>query len=96
MYILQTARNSLYTGISTDVGARIATHNRGKGAASLRGALPVQLLYCCELGNRSLAQRAEHQVKKLPAKAKHALVEAQPNHQQLLTYLGLQSPGDIA
>ncbi len=94
VYIVQTARNSLYTGISPDVKARIATHNCGKGSRSLRGALPVELVYSCELGSRSLAQRAEHRLKKLSAANKRALVNSDPGAGQLIKQLGLESKAE--
>ena len=37
MYVVVTATGTLYCGVSTDVHARVATHNRGKGAKYLQG-----------------------------------------------------------
>lgn len=91
IYIVKTARGSLYTGISPDVRARIATHNSGKGARSLRGALPVQLVYQCALGERGLAQRVEYQIKKLTAADKRRLINQHPEPGKLLELLGLES-----
>ncbi len=50
-YLLLTNTGSFYCGISKDVKARVATHNRGKGSKYLRGSrLPAVLLisWCFE------------------------------------------------
>ena len=46
VYLVRCADGTLYTGISTDVAARIQTHNRGKGAKYTRARRPVVLLWC--------------------------------------------------
>lgn len=77
IYILQCADNTLYTGVATDVAARLATHNAGKGAKYTRGRLPVALLYqeCAE--NRSTALKREHAIKKMRASDKRQLIATQ-------------------
>ena len=77
IYILQCADNTLYTGIATDVSARLATHNAGKGAKYTRGRLPAILLYqeCAE--NRSAALQREHAIKKMRAADKRLLIGSQ-------------------
>lgn len=90
VYVLRTARESLYTGISTAVDARLATHNAGRGARSLRGALPVKLAYQCEIGSRSLALKAEYRIKKLGRLQKEDLLQTQPNATRLLQLLELE------
>lgn len=77
VYILQCADNTLYTGVATDVSARLATHNAGKGAKYTRGRLPVLLLYFESADNRSAALRREHAIKKMRAADKRALIAAQ-------------------
>lgn len=77
VYILQCADGTLYTGVATDVGARLATHNAGKGAKYTRGRLPVQLLYQEGAENRGAALKREHAIKQMRAADKRALIAAQ-------------------
>lgn len=77
VYILQCADDTLYTGVATDVGARLATHNAGKGAKYTRGRLPVLLLYQERADDRSAALRREHAIKQLRAADKRALIATQ-------------------
>ena len=37
LYLIRTADNALYTGITTDVARRYQQHQQGKGAKALRG-----------------------------------------------------------
>jgi predicted GIY-YIG superfamily endonuclease len=77
VYILRCADNTLYTGVATDVSARLATHNAGKGAKYTRGRLPVALLYQERAENRSAALRREHAIKKMRASDKRQLIATQ-------------------
>jgi len=45
LYILRCRDGSLYTGITTDLEKRVATHNSGKGAKYTRGRCPLELVY---------------------------------------------------
>ena len=74
VYILRCADNSLYTGVATDVDARLATHNAGKGAKYTRGRLPVKLVYCEVANGRSAALKREIAIKRLPAASKLRLI----------------------
>lgn len=78
LYILRTANGMLYTGITNDVDRRLAQHQSGKGAKALRGKGPLELLFHCEAGDRSLASKLEYQVKQLKKPQKIRLVEHQP------------------
>jgi putative endonuclease len=77
VYILQCADNTLYTGVATDVSARLATHNAGKGAKYTRGRLPVALLYQESAESRSAALKREHAIKKMRAGDKRYLIATQ-------------------
>ena len=77
IYILQCADNTLYTGVATDINARLATHNAGKGAKYTRGRLPAILLYQESAENRSAALQREHAIKKMRAAEKRQLIAAQ-------------------
>ena len=73
-YILRCRDNSLYTGYTDNVEKRLATHNEGKGAKYTRGRLPVALVYCEELPDRSAAIKREIEIKKLPKSKKEKLI----------------------
>ena len=76
LYILRCADGSLYTGIASDVEARLAEHLKGqRGAKYLRGRTPFELVYSTPAGNRSAAQSLEHRVKKLARADKLALID---------------------
>ena len=77
IYILQCADNTLYTGVATDVAARLAVHNAGKGAKYTRGRLPVALLYQESADHRSAALQREHAIKKMRAASKRQLIAEQ-------------------
>jgi predicted GIY-YIG superfamily endonuclease len=72
--MLLCADQSLYTGVATDIGARVATHNAGKGAKYTRGRLPVKLVYHEKVGARGAALSREHAIKRLRRAAKRQLV----------------------
>ncbi|QCR34965.1 GIY-YIG nuclease family protein [Nissabacter sp. SGAir0207] len=78
LYILRTAAGQLYTGITTDVARRLAQHQSGKGAKSLRGKGPLILEFHCLAGDRSAALKAEYRIKQLHRQQKERLVSDQP------------------
>ena len=76
VYIVRCADDSLYTGIARQPKERIASHNSGKGAKSLRGRLPVELVYSEPAADRGTAQQREYAIKQLSRHAKLALIAA--------------------
>ncbi len=71
VYLVRCRDGSIYTGIATDVSRRLTEHKGGiKGAKYLRGKGPLQLVYQREIGDRSLATRIEHRIKRLPTEEK--------------------------
>lgn len=76
VYILRCADDTLYTGIATDVSARLQKHNTGKGAKYTRARLPVELVYQERIGEHGDALRREHVIKQLPSAAKWQLVSS--------------------
>jgi len=76
VYILRCADGTLYTGVSTDVGRRLAEHAGagGKGARYLRGRGPLEVVFDREAGARSLALRVEGRIKRMSRAQKEALV----------------------
>ncbi len=71
--MVRCADNTLYTGVATDITARIATHNAGKGAKYTRGRRPVELVYQETLAARGEALRRECVIKRLRPVAKRRL-----------------------
>lgn len=67
VYIVQCRDGTLYTGIATDVAARIRVHNTGTtGARYTRIRRPVVLVYVSEpYPDRSTASRREYSIKQL-------------------------------
>ncbi|EOQ1958390.1 GIY-YIG nuclease family protein [Escherichia coli] len=79
LYLIRTADNKLYTGITTDVERRYQQHQSGKGAKALRGK-----------GELTLALRAEYRVKQLTKRQKERLVAEGAGFAKLLS--SLQTP----
>jgi predicted GIY-YIG superfamily endonuclease len=74
VYVVRCRDGSLYTGISTDVGDRVAAHNAGKGARYTRARLPVQVVHVERKRSRSTALKREAAIKALSRGEKLALV----------------------
>lgn len=77
VYIVRCRDRSLYTGVSPDVTARVASHNRGKGAAYTRSHGPVELVWTEEAGTRSQATMREIQIKRLTKTQKEVLIQSE-------------------
>lgn len=65
VYMLRCARNSLYTGITTDVERRVEEHSNGKGGSFTRSHLPVELVYTEKQKDRPAALRREIEIKSM-------------------------------
>ncbi len=74
LYLIRTADNRLYTGITTDVARRFMQHQSGKGAKALRGKGELILVFSAPVGERSLALRMEYRIKQLTKRQKERLV----------------------
>lgn len=70
LYLIECADGSIYTGITTDVVARYAAHQRGVGARYTRSHPPQRLLGVEPHADRASASRAEYRVKQLTPAAK--------------------------
>ena len=75
MYVLECGDGTLYTGYTTDVEARLKTHQAGKGAKYTRARLPVTLIYQEEHPDKSAAMSAEALFKKKKRAEKLAYIE---------------------
>jgi predicted GIY-YIG superfamily endonuclease len=72
--MLRCADDSLYTGVTNDLDARLAAHNQGKGAKYTASRLPVSLVYQQRATSKSAALRRELQIKGLSKAQKQALI----------------------
>jgi putative endonuclease len=77
LYLIRCRDNSLYTGITIDVGRRLLEHEQGRGAKFLRGKGPLKLAFSAKLGSRSRALKLEYRIKQLPKPEKEWIVSSQ-------------------
>lgn len=63
LYIVKCKDDSLYTGITTNINRRVKEHNLGVGAKSLRGKLPVGLVYSERYESQNKARKRESAIK---------------------------------
>jgi putative endonuclease len=78
VYIVRCSDNSLYTGVSKDLKARVLAHNAGRGAKYTKAHRPVVLVYSERTSSLSLALRREYQIKRWSKARKEALIVARP------------------
>jgi putative endonuclease len=74
VYILRCADDTYYTGWTTDLARRVASHNAGRGSRYTRTRRPVVLVYQEEAADRSAAKRREIELKRLDRPAKERLI----------------------
>lgn len=79
VYMVRTARGALYTGITTDVKRRFEEHQAGapRGARSLRGKGPLELVFSADAGDRSRASKLEWHIKQWSRSRKEALARGE-------------------
>jgi predicted GIY-YIG superfamily endonuclease len=75
LYILRCGDGTLYTGITTDVQARFAQHQAGKGAKYTRGRGPLEVVYTEECEDHSAALKRELAVKALSREKKERMIQ---------------------
>lgn len=76
VYLVRCADGTLYTGVTTDVDARLKAHNAGCGARYTAGRTPVSVVYVEPCDSRSSALKREHAIKRLSRARKLHLVSA--------------------
>lgn len=89
VYILRCKNDTLYTGVTTDVQRRVREHeDKGKRCARYTSAFaPVELVYSCRVGAKSLAYRIEYRIKRLPREKKILLVSENFSMKKLVELL---------
>jgi len=76
VYILRCGDGSLYTGWSSDLERRLASHGEGRASRYTASRLPVALALALPMADRSAARREEARIKQLDRAAKLALIAA--------------------
>jgi putative endonuclease len=74
VYLVRCADSTFYAGSTTDVEARAAAHNAGRGARYTSGRRPVEVVYQERCGSKSAAFRREHALKRLTRAEKEKLI----------------------
>ena len=74
LYILRTANNTLYVGVTENLEQRVGTHNRGKGAKWTKAHRGARLVYSEPLPMLSSARTREMQLKRWSRAKKEALI----------------------
>lgn len=74
VYILRCGDGSLYTGVTTDVAARLEAHRSGRGAKYTRSRLPLELVYTEDCPDKVTAFQREWQIKHLTREEKLKLL----------------------
>lgn len=75
VYIVRCSDNSLYTGYTNNIEARINKHNAGKGAKYTKTRRPVVLVYQEMYDTKSEALRREYEIKTFTRQRKLKLIE---------------------
>lgn len=70
LYLIECKDGSIYTGITVNVEARYAAHQKGTGARYTRSHPPARLLGFEVHPDRSTASKAEYRIKQLTAAEK--------------------------
>ncbi|MFA5945374.1 MAG: GIY-YIG nuclease family protein [Patescibacteria group bacterium] len=74
LYLVRCKNGSLYTGITTDVNARVKAHNAGQGAKYTRSFGPVVLVYSKQMKTSTSARKREAEIKKMTKSEKERVV----------------------
>ncbi len=77
VYILRTASDTLYTGITNNLERRVSDHkNKSTKAAKYTRAFGAEeIVYCEEVPGRSEALKREYEIKQLSRKQKEELLK---------------------
>ena len=74
MYVLCCHDGSLYTGWTVDLERRLARHPSGAASRYTASRLPVEPELAIPMADRTAARREEARIKRLPRRAKLALL----------------------
>jgi putative endonuclease len=79
VYLLRCSDNSLYCGVTTDIGRRLSEHNLGVGSRYTRTRLPVRLVWSSGELTKSEAFKEEYRIKRLSKTMKEGIIDAEGN-----------------
>jgi putative endonuclease len=74
VYLLRCHDNSLYCGVTNNIGKRLIKHSRGTGAKYTRSRLPIKLVWNSTYIDKSTAYKAEYFIKQHSKKQKEELL----------------------
>jgi putative endonuclease len=74
VYLLRCRDGSLYTGWTSDLDRRLASHRAGKASRYTASRLPVELALALPMDDRTAARREEARIKLLPRSQKLQLI----------------------
>lgn len=75
VYLIRTAANQLYCGVTTDVARRFSEHqSKPQGAKYLKGKGPLTLAWSQAVGDKRYAMQLEYRIKQLAKKHKEQLI----------------------
>ena len=77
VYMLRCRDGSLYTGWTSDLERRMASHRAGKASRYTASRLPVELALTLPMADRTAARREEARIKMLPRADKLELIATQ-------------------
>ena len=84
VYILLCSDDTFYTGITSNLTARMVSHNRGEYSDSYTfSRRPVSIVYYAEFTNPEVAIEVEKQIKKWSRAKKEALMKG--DYESLMT-----------
>ena len=66
VYLVRCADESLYCGITNDIGKRLIAHNSGKGAKYTKSRIPVEMAGVSSKMTKSEALKLERRIKQVP------------------------------
>jgi predicted GIY-YIG superfamily endonuclease len=75
VYMVRCNDDSLYTGLTNDLAARVAKHNSGDGAKYTRSRRPVRLVWQEKQKTSSAARKREAEIKSWTKAEKERLVK---------------------
>jgi putative endonuclease len=84
VYIILCTDDSLYTGITNNIQARLSQHNDQRGAKYFRGRKPHRIVYLETGHTRSSASQREAQIKKLRRVQKERLIASGINEASIM------------
>ncbi len=94
VYILRCADDTLYTGVTNQLSARLKAHNGAGGAKYTRVRRPVVLVWSTRCKSRGAALSLEHAIKQLTRRQKQTLiVTAGPARKQMVSKLKTRTVG---